>query len=148
MSKIKNKIFMDTMWFSFICLMASYYFFVTKSIYGVAWYFFLIGGYTVFILRKHIEEKAYKEALIHVEGNNREVVNTTAAHYIAFKGVEVTAIYAKRKYFLFGEYIYHVKLDYPMDKEQAQPEITDEDLISQERFEELAERMKKRNSVN
>lgn len=145
MKILKNKILFDMVYFCFLGLMAAYYFFITQSVYIVAWYFFLIGAYTMFVIRKAIEEKAYKEPLIHVEGNNREVVNTTAAHYIAFKGVEVTTVYAKRKYILFGEYIYHVKLDYPKDKEQAQPELTDEDLISQERFEELTERMKKRN---
>lgn len=104
-----------------------------------------------------------------IRGYNTLQVHMECVQYV-LKGYRVSRVYRKRKYVLFGDKMLCVELNADpivMQANQGRPltreqiiafgealykyvfddprELTDEELIEQQRFEELAERMKKRN---
>ncbi len=125
-------------------------------------------------LRKEKTKKEQPDFLI--KGENPHVVHTTATGYL-FSGYVVVKNVTYLKYFLFGTRMYEVGLNQRKDlyrpgfdpinksmdndalsygravheaifKRESTIEPTDKELEDQERYEELAERLKKRNNNN
>jgi len=104
--------------------------------YGIA-----LGGYIMLYIYENYKNIRTSVPDVYIKTDNYMGLTFVIPQYEA-AGYRQTAYWCTWKYFIFGPKTYHVEMNRPEDFKE--PEPTDDELIKQERFEELAERQKKR----
>lgn len=107
--------------------------------YGIA-----AGAYAMFYIYENYKNVRTSVPQIYIKTEDYIGLAFIIPQYEAM-GYQQTAYWATWKYFIFGQKTYHVEMNRP---EGYVEELTDDQLIKQERFEELAERKKKREQNN